>query len=226
MDDQFFCEFFSRKQEITFNKQISGEISTAIQGGILEYVTNVISLPIADYLQYLQEMPRTSFIQPSDITQISHIELCRLEMCQAFERKGYQGLELAEIGEALHNDGVKRAKNTNAKYGENVKGAQQFGLVYRKDGKWFLSCLGYVYPLIDESQRDALISRVLLRDPLYSQLCVDAMNKDIIIKDYVEAYVYGSTIERRVGGVFSFMKIIENQTQREGITLFHQINRK
>lgn len=224
MDAIFLSHFFNSSKEAAFNKQIEGPISDGIEQQVLAYIHQVIDIPLRDYLLYLKEYPRNTYITSENITQASHIELCHIEMCQAFMRANYKALDLSQIGWYLHNDGKVRARATEAKYGENVKGAMQLGLTYSKGGKWLLSCLGYLYPKLNSYERGALVSRILFRDPLYSQIFIDALEKDVSVTDYM-CGVSESTIKRRIPSVMAFCNIVIKEADIEGISLFHLISR-
>jgi two-component sensor histidine kinase len=63
-------------------------------------------------------------------------------------------MDCLEIGKALFTDDVERKEGAYFKFGENqVKGASFHGLTHCYYKKWFLTCLGYLYPELDEELR-------------------------------------------------------------------------
>ncbi len=223
MDELFLSLFYSSSVENSLNKKFyCGDEDYEEQ--VLEYVKKVLSIPLADFLEYLIQNPQNTYVTSEHITQCSHIELCHIEMCEAFKRAGYKGLSLYEIGWYLHNDGIERAKGTEAKYGENVKGAKQFGLTYFREGKWFLSAIGSVFDKLNENERLALLARNLLREPLYSQIFTEAVKKEVYIEDYM-CTLTESTIIRRTPCVMAFCNIVKKQSLLEGKPNFYEINR-
>lgn len=223
MDELFLSSFYSSATENLLNKKFYNREDN-YEDLILEYVRNVISIPLSDYLDYLLRNPQNTYVTSEHITQCSHIELCHIELCEAFKRAEYRGLSLCEIGQYLHNDGVVRAKGTEAKYGENVKGAKQFGLAYCREGKWFLSAVGSVFHKLNEHDRLALLARCLLREPLYSQIMTEAVSKEVYLEDYM-CVLTESTIIRRTPCVMAFCNIIVKQGLVEGKPIFYEINR-
>lgn len=168
--ETFLKTFFSSKFEMVYNKAVINGLNDNQVDPILSYIKEIIAIPIKEYIEYLVVNPSKSLITPFNYTQISKIELCHTEMCKAFKTANYKGLTTKEIGILLHNGQSKEGAHstTESKYGENVKGASQLGLTISKDGRWYLSYFGYVYTSLEDQQKTALISRVLLRDPFYA----------------------------------------------------------
>lgn len=223
MDELFLASFFSLDTDRALNKMFySGDVECEQQ--TLEYVQKILSIPLADYVEYLNTHPQNVYVTSEHITQCSHIELCHIELCEAFKRAGYRGLQLCEIGEYLHNDGVARTKGTESKYGENVKGAKQFGLAYFRQGLWYLSAIGAVFSKLNDKNRLALLARNLLREPLYIQIFTEAVEKEVYLSDYMHTLTE-STIKRRTSSVMAYCNVVVKQSQLEGKPVFHKINR-
>lgn len=229
MSNPLLKEFFSAKLEIYHNKCVHGVISDSAVEQTIDYVRKLIAIPIKDYVDYIVAYPSCSIITSLNITQASHIELCKSEMCDAFRRCGYRGMSIMEIGKALHNiDDTtpitdRKEINRLSKYGENVKGASQLGLTLFKTDKWFLSYFGFIYPQLENSEQEALIARCLLRDPFYAHLFREAFSREVFI--FEEMLDLGtSTKIRRKPSVLAFCNIVITQANLEGQVLFHPIS--
>ena len=229
MDNPLLREFFSSKLEICHNKCVQGSLSDSVVRQTIEYVRQLIAIPIKEYVDYIIAYPSSSIITSLNITQASHIELCKSEMCDAFRKCGYKGMTILEIGKALHNVQEdteslgKKELNRLSKYGENVKGAAQLGLTILMTDKWFLSYFGYIYSQLDDSERNALNARCILRDPFYAHLFREASHREVFL--YEEMLDLGpSTKIRRKTSVLAFCRIVITQANVEGQVLFHPIS--
>lgn len=223
MDVVFIEQFFSKSVDWTLFKSIPGAPSSDDRIRILTYVEDILSVPLSDYLSFVASHPITELVSKDNITQTSKLKYCTSEMCDAFVRAGYKALSLREIGWYLHNDFIIRPDGTESKFGENVKGASQLGLAIIYGGKWYLSPLGKVYLSLSETDRNALMARCLLRDPLYRLIFVEALERDVDLYGLIEDYVSGKTIQRRRSSIRSFCSIIVNQSASEGGLVFHSI---
>lgn len=212
-------QFFSMEFEMFYNKPFSCPLNGKQEKDVIDYIKCVISTPLVDFLTYIKDNPKP-LIEAGNITQASRVSLCHSEMCEALQRANDRGLTFSEIGWYLHNDNKERSKNTEAKFGENVKGAQQFGLTIIYKQKWYLTCLGKVFLKLNESERLALLARTLLRDPFYKHVLVALSNGDVNVVDYM-IDISPSTIKRRTTSVKSFCAIVQKQAEIEGIKLFN-----
>lgn len=201
-----------------YNKCFSCPLTEEQETNVMEYVKWVLSIPLSEFFKHIKENPKTSF-DIGNITQASRTSLCHYEMCEALLRANDRGLKCPEIGKYLHNDGIERSVAAEAKFGENVKGAQQFGLTIIYQQKWYLTCLGKVFLKLDEVDRMPLLARTLLRDPFYKHLFCAISNNDVELTDYMIG-ISPSTIKRRTTSVRSFCSIVKEQAAKEGINLF------
>ena len=229
MSNSLLKDFFSAKLEINHNKCVQGILSDSAIEQTIDYVRQLIAIPLKEYVEYIISYPSSSIITSLNITQASHIELCKSEMCEAFRKCGYRGMSIMEIGKALHNiheDSPiidRKEVNRLSKYGENVKGAAQLGLTIFKTDKWFLSYFGFVYSRLENSEQEALIARCLLRDPFYAHLFREASFHDVYL--YEEMLdLRASTKQRRKTSVLAFCNIVITQANLEGQVFFHTIS--
>lgn len=219
MEQEFSLkQFFSMEFEMDYNKFFSLPLTEEQEAEVVKYIKWVISTPLQEFLTYVKENPK-SCIDTGNITQASRISLCHTEMCEALTRANDRGLTLPEIGWYLHNDNQERSQNTEAKYGENVKGAQQFGLAIIYKQKWYLTCLGKVFLKFRESDRMALLARTLLRDPFYKHIFYAASNEGVDVADYMIG-IAKSTVDRRRTSVKGFCAIVQRQAVIENVQLY------
>lgn len=212
-------QFFSMEFEMGYNKLFSLPLTEEQEVEIVKYIKWVISTPLQEFLTFIKENPK-SCIDTGNITQASRISLCHTEMCEAMTKANDRGLSLPEIGWYLHNDNQIRSQNTEAKFGENVKGAQQFGLAIIYKQKWYLTCLGKVFLKLSESDRMALLARTLLRDPFYKHIFYAALNDNVDVADYMIG-IAESTMDRRRTSVKGFCAIIQRQAVIENVQLYN-----
>lgn len=219
MEQEFSLkQFFSMEFEMGYNKLFSCPLTEAQENEVIEYVKWALSTPLQEFFTFIKENPK-SCIDTGNITQASRISLCHIEMCEALMRANDRGLNFPEIGWYLHNDNQVRSQNTEAKYGENVKGAQQFGLTIIYKQKWYLTCLGKVFLKFNETDRMALLARTLLRDPLYKHIFYAATKENVDVTDYMIG-IAASTVGRRLTSVKSFCAIVQRQAAIEGVKLY------
>ncbi len=171
--------FFSRAFEETWNEKIlDDKLFIVPKKRILGYLLDVISIPYSEYLYFLidHKLPELS---QSDITQCSSFKACEIEMCVNLIAENNPGFDFIDIG-MLYPQYCKTDKEgALRKYGENqIKTSRQLGLTYEYCGLWYLDCIGYAYPDLDSNQRQALLARTILRDPLYGRIIQDLLNYD------------------------------------------------
>lgn len=211
----FFNKDFENKQDDILKKQ-SSEFN---KNEVLEYITKICSIPYKEFILYVKENPNNMVIRSSDLTQSSKLEACTTKLCDAFNRGSDKGLELKEVGLLLHNDEKERSDNTLGRYGlDQTKTGRQLGLTRCCNGKWYLTCIGKVFLLLDKNKQDSLLARIILRDPLYSRLIKDAQNKDIHICDYMMD-IGEETIKRRKSSIRNIVKIALSECSLEKIVL-------
>ena len=219
MDYKIFLEtFFSMSYEMELNRLLSNPLTSEQENDVIKYIKEAVAIPLKEYFEYICTNSKPIF-SATNITQASRISLCHIEMCEAMARGGNTGFNYEEIGRLLHNDDTTRSANTNAKFGENVKGAYQFGLTIVNQRKWYLSCLGKVLPQINSEIRDTLLSRTILRDRFYKHIVSDVCKKDVQLADYMIG-ISKSTVKRRLSSVKSICSIIINTATKEQIKLY------
>ena len=217
--------FFSQKKEYQEFKNLRKNPSSFDREGMITYIKNICAIPLGFFIDYISEHPSSRMIDTLDLTQSSKISNCKSRICEAINRANDRGLTLTEIGGLLHDDNKKRTNNTLNRFGrDQTLTARQLGLTKQHlDGKWYLSSIGKVYLDSDNSTQEKIIARCLLRDPLYHQLVVDSITKDIHILDYMTDLDSEETIKRRKSSIYNLVKIIIKQVEKDCPSKLNQI---
>lgn len=220
--------FFSQKKENTIFKQLRNDPASFDSSAMIDFINLLCDIPFECFIDYIAQHKNENMIDSSVLTQSSNIENCKTKICLAFRSVNDKGLTLTEIGGLLHDDGKERSNNTLNRFGrDQTKTAMQLGLTRSySDGKWYLSPIGKVFPELTDSVKDKILARCLLRDPLYFQLVVDALAKDIQITDYMIDLDSDITINRRRSSIYNLVKIIYAEVSRECPTKLHLILNK
>ena len=224
-NDDYITLFFSKSYEKTLDKLIRDDKDYVIPYEQLNnYIRTILSIPYKEYIDYICNNQLPFDIESKDITQSSSFSACEIEMCNALIWADNRGFDYLEIGKLFPqyvshpNDAAYR------KYGENqIKTSQHLGLVYEYYNYWYLSCLGYVYPQMKESDRLKLLSRTILRTPLYNKMMVDLMNEDVELTKYMQNLSRATQL-RRVGSVYKLLEICLNECKEEGIEIHRVIH--
>lgn len=161
------------------------------------------------------------FLYPGDDSNIGYkeIEAVSDEKIKNFLQDN--GLHIdSKLQTMLCLDGKERKKGAIVKIAENqLKGSEFHGLVYELGGKWFLTCLGRLYPTLDEWQQHALSARTLLRSPLFWRVVAEAKNIDVDFSPYVRSVCSSTTANRRLSSCQHFFDIITEQCSIEGVDI-------
>lgn len=185
-----------------------------------EYVYQLMSYSLEEYLSYLVDHPNQAEITSRDITQLSNIDDCTTNMCRIMLEYNNQGLSLTKIATNLHSDDNYK-DNTVAltKYGENqVKTACQMGLTVFNNDLWFLTGVGYVINNLPEKVRTKYFAINLLRDPFYSKIILSLYEKDTNLRDFM-SILSESTQKRRSSSCQKVLAFYMKQCQIENISI-------
>lgn len=215
--------FFSQSYEKDIDKLVRDDRSFVIPYEQLRnYVNLIIDIPYKEYISYLLSHPLKKNIETKDITQSSSFSACEIEMCNAIFSIDNPGLSYIDIGKLFPqyvshpNDGALR------KYGENqIKTSAHLGLVYEYYKYWYLSCLGYLYPQLEQETRMKLLARTILRTPFYYRMMVDLYYNNTEATKYMHSLSKATQI-RREGSVCRLLEICLDECHREGIKM-HRI---
>lgn len=220
--------FFTRSYEKQLNEAILDDIDYDIdQYGLLNYVANVLAVPYSEYLAYIAENANEIEVESRHITQSSSFDACEREMIDVFLAEDNRGLSFVDIGK--HFTQYIRSDKDGAfrKYGENqVKTAEQLGLVYEYFNRWYLNCTGYIYNELSIEDQHSLLARNLLRDPLYSKMMLDIQEGDIDLLSYMDCIDSDETKRRRYDSVKRLLLICLLECMKEGVNTFSIIDKK
>jgi len=211
--------FFSHAFEDLWNEKIlDDKLFVVPTVRIYDYLLKIISIPYSEFLYYLIDFDLPE-ISPCDMTQCSSFSACEIEMCENLIAEDNPGFDFVDIG-MLYPQYCKTAKEgALRKYGENqIKTSRQLGLTYEYCGLWYLDCIGYAYPKFNQHQRQALLARTLLRDPLYGRIIRDLLIGDTNLAKYLTG-LSESTILRRGPGITKILAIAVTEAENNGIRL-------
>lgn len=211
--------FFALSFESVITEEMFERNYVFPQSIVEEYVMSIISTPYQLFIDYVYSHYCAKPITTSDIPQISSYDLSTRGICQVMRDLGDPGLTYIELGVSLFNDGTVRNNGAYLKFGENhVKGAAFHGLTHELYKKWFLTCLGHIFPELDEEPRQYLSARTLLRNPFFHIIVADAVEHDVNIIKYMTG-LSPSTQSRRSSSCMQFFNVILKQCQIENVFL-------
>lgn len=217
--EEIIEEFFDHSFEDVVNEDMFERDYNFPQSKVEDYIMSVVSTPYQQFIDYVCSHYNPKPIENSDIPQISNYEACTVGVCQVMKFRDNPGMDCVELGKALFTDDVERKEGAFFKFGENqVKGASFHGLTHCYYKKWFLTCLGFIYPELDNELQQYLAARTLLRNPFFYLIISEAKEKDVNIKKYM-AGLSTSTQIRRSSSCMHFFDVILRQCQIENVSL-------
>ena len=212
-------EFFDRSFEEIITEGLFERDYIFPQSKVENYVLSLVSIPYQYFIDYVCTHYNPKPIENADIPQISSYEACTRGVCQVMKFNDNPGMGYLELGKALFTDDIIRNDGALLKFGENhVKGASFHGLTHCCYKKWFLTCLGYIYPDLDDELRQYLSARTLLRNPFFHLIISESKERDVNIKKYMSGLSL-STQVRRSSSCMHFFNIIKKQCQLENVSL-------
>lgn len=213
--------FISRSYEKSIEKLMLSDKNYVIpKMKVYEYIEEAISIPYREYIEYVRM--KKGQIADSQLTQSSSFVACSSDMCTVLESQGNPGLHFIDIGKLfpqyvkVHNDAAFR------KYGENqIKTSSQLGLSFEYYGYWYLTCIGYIYNLLEVTEQKSLLARTILRIPLYQHIISEILEEDVEIIKYMQS-LSDSTKGRRSGSILRMINICLDECKKEGIN-YHNL---
>jgi hypothetical protein len=205
----FVEEFFIRTYERSINKQMLYYSYKFPTEEVLAYVRKIINLPIEEILEAMSKFEDSEPISPKDIFQFSSFADATTTICELLKEKDNPGITWKDAGILLLNDGKQRKDGALIKYGENhLKTAESLGLLYELTKVYFLSCIGFVFGLLTEEERQKLLLRLVLRNKLVRRLYVVSQEGTIDMRQFFYM-VSDSTYTRRTSNVKAVLKVLE-----------------
>ena len=216
--------FYNRAYEKFVNKQILDDKNYIVPRQQLKnYVHELVNIPYIDFINYIKRNQIEGEIKASDITQYSSFSACGVEMCNALIWANNPGCLYIDIGRFFPNNIIGRSDGAYRRYGEShIKAATQLGLTFEYYSYWYLSCLGYIFPEMDESVRRRFLARTITRNRLYQQLLVDIMHHDVNPEVYIDILpVY--MIRKSLRSICTFLDICLETCKEENIKTYRLI---
>ena len=215
--DELLEEFFEYSFEEVITEDMLERDYVFPLSKVEGYVMQIITTPYQCFIDYVYTHYCNKPIETSCIPQISNYDASTRGVCQVMKGRNDPGLEYMELGVSLFSDDTPRNDSAYLKFGENhVKGACFHGLTHVLYKKWFLTCLGYVYPDLDDEMRQYLSARTLLRNPFFHIIVRDAVEHDVNIQKYM-AGLKPSTQVRRSSSCMHFFNVILQQCKLENV---------
>lgn len=214
-------DFFAKLFETESTRLLLENPSIFSTEAMENYICIITEIPLQEYINYSQAHPLCSEITSKDITQLSSIEDCTINMCNLMIERGNCGLSLPEIASGLHADNnYKDNLVALTKYGENqVKTASQLGLsVFWKD-LWYLTSVGYVFPQLKDEQRYKYLAINLIRDPFYNRVIDSLCKRDTCLMDFM-GILSESTQKRRSSSCSRVISFFISQCRCEGVNIY------
>lgn len=222
MTHQEYIEMFmDRSFEDFYDQEILNDKEYILpKDKIHDYIKHLLSIPYIEFIDYVSNVPHGN-ITDDQLTQCSAFTACTDDMCKKLDWHGNPGLHFVEIGRLFPDYITQHTEVAYRKYGENqVKTASQLGLTYEYFGSWYLSCIGYVFNELSSEQKRSLLARTVLRVPLYRDIALNALEKEVDVVDYMQS-LSDSTKGRRSGSILKLVRLILDEYKKEDITFHH-----
>ena len=225
--NELLYDFFSFSYEENLHLQMLLDASFAVPvDEIKQHMIALTEISLAEFFNYLDNHPSISRIKTSDITQCGSLLACTDELCEVL-REVKEGKSATEIGKSEVYEKYLRAHNKSAwtRYGnQQAKTAQQLGLAFKNDHRWYLSCYGYAYayPLLNKRRQNQFLCRVLLRNPFYAQVLSKVRLQEVQLTSFMKG-LSASTQGGRSSSVTKMLQICLDEMDREGIK-WHDIH--
>ncbi len=210
--ENIIASFFLGYFEAEYNQRLMYRDYKLPSEEIIDYLHKVVNIPLYEFIDAIVTKYPTSHFSTKDIPQFSSFNDATNRICNILKDKGDDGYKYAEIGAFLRVSDVERNLGANLKYGENhCKTAADFGLVQIRVGKvCYLSCFGMIYNELSEFEKQAYLSRFVLRNNFINWL----INKAVVCKVNLEEQMNilsPSTIKRRKPNVKFYLDLLKGK---------------
>lgn len=210
--------FYHRTYEKYVNKKILDDKNYIVpRQQLTNYVLELVNVPFIDYISYVKQYVYKRGGEVSDITQFGSFSTCEIEMCNALIWANNPGCQFVDIGRLFPNKITTRNDAAYRRFGEShIKAATQLGLTFEYYDYWYLSCLGYIYPILDEEVKKKLLARTITRNQLYQKMLVDILDHDVKPEAYINKQA-GNIMKKITHCVCAFFEICLEECNRENI---------
>lgn len=205
-NEKYISQFISRSFEKSVDNCLLLDKNYVIPKNKLNnYINKVLDIPYIEYIHYIEK--NTGVVEENQLTQSSKFTACTSEMCEAIINKGNPGMKFVDIGQLFSHYIKQNNDMAFRKYGENqVKTSMQLGLTFEYYDFWYLTCVGYIYNELDKNCQKSLLARTLLRIPLYQNLLLQLLKRDVFLAEFMKNLA-PSTQGRRAGSIIRLLKL-------------------
>lgn len=217
--------FYNRTYEKFVNKQILDDKNFIVpRQQLTNYVRELIDIPYLEFINYLKNRNEIIEVKSTDVTYFNSFSACEIDMCNALIWANNPGCTFTEIGRLFPEKVSSRNDIAYRLYGEQIKAATQLGLTFEYYDYWYLSCIGYIYPDLNEDERIQLLARTITRNNLYRKMLVDIMDHDVYPELYL-AMFSGIALKNRIKSVVTFFDICIQECELNNIST-HRLYRR
>ena len=182
--NDIIIDFFCHNTEKRINKELLYCKDNKCEAK--NYVVALLNLPLEAYIKYIQKNLEKRSISSKEVCQFSNFEDATIGICSKFKSIDNPGLKFLDIGRLLLNDDKERKDSAYIKYGENhAKTATSLGLAFEFYNTYYLSCLGEIYIDLEETDREHLLNRLILRSNLISRMIQASQNGKINMREFL-----------------------------------------
>lgn len=212
---EFINSFFTRSFEAEYNERLMYRDYVLPSKEILDYLSQVIEIPLSEYIDAITTKFPVSHFSTKDIPQFSSFDDATDKICSVLAEKGDEGFKYSEIGSFLRNNDKKRSLQADVKYGENhCKTAADFGLIQIRIGNiCYLSCFGIVFNILTELEKKEYFSRFVLRNNFINWLINRADERKVLLDEEM-SILSPSTIKRRKPNVNYYLDLLKEHNSR------------
>lgn len=208
--DDLIKAFFQRTIEDEYNENLFRRSYVLPQEKVLEYVRNLLEIPVDIFFLYMLKHNRSYSFRVKDIPQYSSIEDATTRLCSRLKEVNDPGLSYVETGVLLRHGDYIRKQGADQKYGENhSKTAADFGLaqISPYSHKIFLSAIGYVFNSLSAIEQEEYLARAILRNSFINCILSRAVSNKILLTNEM-SILSQSTINRRLPNVKGYLRIL------------------
>lgn len=193
--------FFSKSFESEINEKLFIRNYKMDVDSVVSYAKCLIQSPVPLFICYIIDNCPTSYITYQDVVQFSSFADATEGVCRALSEVDNNGLSTIEVGRALLNDGKERKDSALRKYGENhAKTAIELGLVNAYYSRYYLTCLGLIFPQLESFDQKELLRRTILRNRFFQKVVKKSQQGPVSLMNEI-SFLSESTAKRRMPNV-------------------------
>lgn len=217
-------DFFSYTYERNFEKELLNGMFTSVRDETLKHINEIVSIPIGKFIEYISIYCKRQPIAAADVFQFSDFDDATIHICSKINTANNPGVKFKGVGQLLLDDDIKRNDVALSKYGENhIKTAEAFGLAFKdSDKNYYLSSTGIAFSQLSEENRKKLLTRLIVRNKLITQLFVAALKGPFDL----EPFLYDlskSTYLRRRTNINRVLEILNHSSEYDFLSITQNI---